>query len=116
MAGRPRQGPELEYKMSTNARYRYAISFICRNEQILRADSMAMKLLNHIISDFWKEVRTLNSCRVSLPCTLDGVSGAENIAELWRQHYSSLFNPLVAPARKRRFNFILFAFLISLCC
>ncbi len=72
---------------------------------------MAMKLLNHIISDFWKEVRTLNSCRVSLPCTLDGVSGAENIAELWRQHYSSLFNPLVAPARKRRFNFICLHFL-----
>ncbi|XP_058650707.1 uncharacterized protein LOC131551670 [Onychostoma macrolepis] len=90
MAGRPRQGPELEYKKSKNLRYKYAIRFICNIEQTLRADSMAMKL--HNITDFWKEVRTFNSCRVSLPCTLDGVSEAENIAELWRQHYCSLFN------------------------
>ncbi len=52
MAGRPRQGPELEYK-STNARYKYAIHFICKNEQTLRADIMAMKLLNHNIIDFF---------------------------------------------------------------
>ncbi len=53
---------------------------------------MAMKLINHNITDFWKEVRTLNSCGISLPCILDGVSGAENIVELWRQHYFRLFN------------------------
>ncbi len=30
MAGRPRQGPELEHKKSTNARYKYVIRFICK--------------------------------------------------------------------------------------
>ncbi len=29
---------------------------------------------------------------MTLPCSIEGVSGAENIAELWRQHYSTLFN------------------------
>lgn len=26
-----------------------------------------------------------------LPCTLDGISGTDNIVELWQQHYSTLF-------------------------
>lgn len=48
---------------------------------------MAKKLLNKNITDFLKEVRILNNCRISIPCTVDGVSGADNIVELWRQHY-----------------------------
>lgn len=37
---RPTQGPVLEYKKLTNAIYKYAIHFICKNEQIMRADSI----------------------------------------------------------------------------
>ncbi len=29
---------------------------------------------------------------MTLPCSIEGVSGAENIAEFWRQHYTTLFN------------------------
>ncbi|XP_042079355.1 uncharacterized protein LOC121814967 [Haplochromis burtoni] len=43
-------------------------------------------------ADFWKEVKALNNCKPSLPSTVEGVSGADNIAALWRQHYSALFN------------------------
>lgn len=39
-------------------------------------------------------MRSLNNCKPSLPCTVEGVSGVDNVAELWRQHYSSLFNCL----------------------
>ena len=92
MAGKPRQGPIFEYKMSTNSKYKYAIRFISKNEQSLRADSMAKKLLNNTYKDFWKEVKHINNCKPSLPYTVDGVSGASAIAELWRRHYSKLFN------------------------
>jgi len=27
-----------------------------------------------------------------LPCTVDGISGTDHIAELWRQHYATLLN------------------------
>lgn len=92
IAGRPRQGPVFEYKKLTNARYKYAIRFICKNEQAMRADSMAKKLIGSNVNDFWKEVRVLNNCKTSLPCTVEGISGPEEIAEVWRQHYSTLFN------------------------
>ncbi len=41
---------------------------------------------------FWKDVRSINRSNVTLTCSIEGVSGAENIAELWRQHNSTLFN------------------------
>lgn len=56
IAGRPRQGPVFEHKKLTNARYKYAIRFICKNEQAMRADSMAKKLIGNNVNDFWKEV------------------------------------------------------------
>lgn len=36
-------------------------------------------------------MRVLNTSKTSLLCTVDGISGADNIAELW-QHYGTLFN------------------------
>ena len=66
MAGRPRQGSVFEYKKLTNARYKYAIRFICKNEQAMRADSMAKKLLSNNAIDFWKEVRGINNSKISL--------------------------------------------------
>lgn len=68
LASRPRQGPEFEYKKLTKARYKYAIYFICKNEQTLRADSIALKLLNNNNIDFWK--RELSIYGISLSGTL----------------------------------------------
>ena len=53
---------------------------------------MPNKMMCNNATDFWKEVRALNNCKPSLPCDVEGISGTENIAALWRQHYSSLFN------------------------
>ena len=36
-AGRPRQGPVLEHKKVTNTRYKYAVRFVGKHEQALRA-------------------------------------------------------------------------------
>lgn len=55
---------------------------------------MASKMMSNNITSFWKEVRSLNNCKSSLPCTVEAVSREDNVAELWRQHYSSLFNCL----------------------
>lgn len=92
LAGRPRQGPALDYKKITNARFKYAVRYVCKHEKVMRADSLAEKLLRNNVTDFWKEVRALNRGNTVLPCTIEGVSGADNVAELWKQHYSDLFN------------------------
>lgn len=34
----------------------------------------------------------MNTTKVPQPSTIEGVTGPENIAELWGKHYSDLFN------------------------
>lgn len=58
----------------------------------MRADSMAEKLLCNNAIGFWNDVRALNRSAALLPSIIEGISGAHYIADLWRQHYSALFN------------------------
>uniref|UniRef100_A0A0S7EYH5 LIN1 n=1 Tax=Poeciliopsis prolifica TaxID=188132 RepID=A0A0S7EYH5_9TELE len=91
-AGKPRHGTILDYKKLTSAKFKYAIRYISKCEQNMRADSMAEKLLCNDTTGFWNDVRALNRSAALLPNTIEGISGAHNIVDLWRQHYSALFN------------------------
>ncbi len=84
--------PLLDQKKLTNAKNKYAVCYICKHEQVMRADLLAENLLCNNVNAFWKDVRSINRSIVTLPCSIEGVSGVENIVELWRQHYSALFN------------------------
>ena len=44
--------------------------------------------------EFWKEIQYLNKCNTPLPDTINNVTGAQNILELWRKHFFNLFNCL----------------------
>lgn len=78
LAGRRRQAPEHENKQLANAKYKYAVCFISRNEQTKRADSRANKLMGNNI--FRKEVRFPNNCKPSPPCIVERVSGEDNVS------------------------------------
>ena len=93
-SGGPRQGYLFDMMKATRARFKYALRFIKRNESMMRADSLAMKLANNNDQEFWKEVKMLNNSRTPLPNNIDGCTGSAEVCELWRQHYSSLFNCL----------------------
>ncbi len=82
-AGRPRQCPLFEYKKLMNAKYKHAVCSIRKNQQTMRADFLAEKLLSNNAADFWKEVRALNNSETSLTCTSEGISVADNIFEQW---------------------------------
>ena len=75
-----------------NAKYEYALRCISKQEQALSAHSMADYLLKNNITNFWKEVKTLNRSKTAIPCNIEGVTVAEDIADLWRQRYAALFN------------------------
>lgn len=55
----------------------------------MRADALARKMQNNNLTDFWKEVTIINNSRTPLP---EGVSCPQKIADLWREHYTKLFN------------------------
>lgn len=37
-------------------------------------------------------MRALDKANTSIPCVIEGVPRPDDIAEMWRQHYSALFN------------------------
>ena len=93
-AGSPRNGQLFLIKNRTRARFKSALRFIKRNEDRLRKDSVAKKLLSKNFQEFWNEIKFMNNSKMSLPNTIDGVSGNDNIVKLWKNHYHEIFNCL----------------------
>ena len=90
--GKCRQGPLFENKKLTNSKFKSALRFIKRNEDMMRSDSLARKLQNNNVNDFWKEIKTIGNTKTSIPSNIDGVSGMDEIAQLWKNKYYELFN------------------------
>ena len=80
-----------EKKKKANAKFKYAVSFIQINEQMMRANSIA-KNCRRDVYEFWKEVKVSNNSKMALPSCIDGISGDENIAELRGTHFRGIFN------------------------
>ena len=91
-AGKPRNGDLFELRRVSKARYKYALRFIKRNEADMRKESLGNKLADSDSRDFWKEIKGVNNAKMPLPTSIEGVTGESNIASLWRDHYSSVFN------------------------
>ena len=91
-SGRPRHGPIFEEKKLSNAKFKYAVRSVKRQENTMRADSLASKLQSKDLNDFWKEVKVMNNSKTSLPASIEDACSPVEIAELWRKHYFKLFN------------------------
>ena len=58
------------------------------------------------VDSFWKETKSLNNCKTPLPTNIDGVVGEQNIANLWKRHYESLFNSVKSNAQDVDYDLI----------
>lgn len=67
-AGKPMFGTTLELKKIANVKFKNIVRYIKRNEQRIRADSLANKLLSNNVSEFWKDLKF--------------ITGDKNIAEI----------------------------------
>ena len=91
--GSPRNGPVAYLMRHSQAVYKYCLRSCKKQEQKNRADNIANSLMNiEKRHDFWNNVKKVTNSKPSLPNSLDGVNGAENIAELWKEHFHAIFN------------------------
>lgn len=102
-AGKPRQGPIHDVYIKSRAQFKYALRYVKNNESDMRKDSLARKLANHSPAEFWKEIKAMNNNKTPLPSCIEGVSGAENIADLWRGHFEDLLNS-VGHSKQAKFD------------
>lgn len=43
-------------------------------------------------NSFWKEIKLKKKCITPLPNNMEGVTGEQNIATLWKRHFEELYN------------------------
>ena len=61
----------------------------------IRADKYAKSLLDKDILSFWKHIGKSDNARVPLATTIGGITGENEIAEMWQDHYKSIYIKLI---------------------
>ena len=64
-------------------------------------DKYAKSLLDKDMVSFWKHSRKSNNARVPLVTTIDGITGENEIAEMWKDHYKSIFHSVNTNSRQQ---------------
>ena len=77
---------------TTRAHFKYALKFAKRQRETAEADSLARDLSNKDVDHFWKTVHKLNSNSNTQANVIDGISGQDNIANYWRDHFYKILN------------------------
>jgi len=91
--GKFRQGPIYDQMRVTRARFKLALRYCKQNQEALKADALASSLANNDTSKFWSEIsKQTNSNVVNNVLSIGGICGANNIANMWKEHFSKLYN------------------------
>ena len=94
-AGRPTDGWIASIRRSTRKKYHQAIKCIKREENRLRRERMAQYISENNTRDLWCELRKLKPSSTVIASVIDGKSNNDDIADLFRQKYESLFNSVL---------------------
>jgi exonuclease III len=88
--GKSRAGAIFDNMNKTRAQFKYALRICQREEQRMRADAMASKLVDMRYDEFWKDVSKQSARKSPLATTVGGVTGDVHIANMFREHYEQL--------------------------
>ena len=91
--GKPKYGPLFKLMSTSRARFKYSLRFIKQHVNQIRADSLAKNMADNA-KNFWNDVKKINNVRMPIPDNIDGVNGKDKIAELWKNHFETIFNCL----------------------
>ena len=90
-SGKPRVGLVATAMRDARRQFKYALRECKREEQQMQSDGLAKSLMHKDIFGFWKAIHKSVAKRSTSSNTVDGKVGLENIAMMWREHYSEIF-------------------------
>ena len=90
--GSPREGPDALNMRRSRARFKLALRECKREEERMRAEAIAAKLVVGNSSDFWKELKKICPQKRTLAGRVDDAEGEQQIANLWKGHFQRLLN------------------------
>ena len=76
----------------TRAYFKYALRFARQQEETAKADALARDLSDKDVDNFWKTVHKINFNSTVQTNVIDGITGQDNIADYWRQHFHKILN------------------------
>ena len=76
----------------TSPHFKYALRFVKKQEETAKADALARDLSDKDVDGFWKTMHKMNSHNTVQANVIDGVTGQDNIADHWRQHFQHILN------------------------
>ena len=88
----PRSGPVFHDISIARARFKYALRQCRLDEQMIYSNRLANYMQCHDVNNFWKTINIRNKSKATLSNCIAGTSGETNIANMWKDHYSSLLN------------------------
>lgn len=91
--GRPRCGYQFDVMRKTRAVFKLALRY-CRNHiEELKADACADSLFDTDSRKFWSNVYKLSNNKASSHVvSVGGATGAQNVANMWKDHFQRLYS------------------------
>ena len=90
--GKPKQGYIFEMYKVGKAKCKQSLRLIKKYSDNIRNDSIANDLSDGNVNDFWMKIRSMNPTKGMTSSCIENISGAENIAKFWKEHFSSILN------------------------
>ena len=76
----------------SNRRFKYALRWAKRNEKEILNKKLAEKLAVGNGKIFWQDVKKTMGKTRNIATSMNGITGDQNICDLWKGHYKSLLN------------------------
>ena len=91
--GKPKLGFEFDNMKRTRALFKLAVRY-CRNHvEEMKADACATALMDKDCKTFWKSVyRISNSKATNHINSINGVTGSDNVAGMWKNHFENIYS------------------------
>lgn len=104
-SGRPHSGVVFTRMSRSRASFKLALRYCRQHEDQLRADACAKSLNLRDSKSFWNNVKKVNCDKATKYANcVGGISGDENIASLWRDHFNTLYNSVEDDISKEKFQ------------
>ena len=91
-AGRPNSGPINENRRLLRKQFKTALRESRLYKEHILGDEVARLHMRKTAKPFWRTVQKMKSSHLSTPCEIDGTTGSDNICDLWKNQYQSVFN------------------------
>ena len=92
-AGCPPNGVLFQIKKKSKSRFKYAVRKIRRQQNYINRAQLANSFKCRSSREFWARVKRMTRHKTSTPTSIiDGVSGDNNVAELWASKLKNLLN------------------------